>query len=82
MISTQVMGIKSVQSGPKHTNVKVSNRHRDRSRLDAVTVEEPLEIWVAYRDKSGEMEEFSLSITMRTPGSGRWPADAGTTKRW
>lgn len=35
---------------------------------DSVTVEEPLEIWVAYQDKTGKMADLSLSITMRTPG--------------
>lgn len=38
------------------------------SRIDVVTVEEPLEIWVAYKDNKEEFVELSLSITMRTPG--------------
>jgi FdhD protein len=48
----------------------VSYRDHD-SRTDVVTVEEPLEIWIAYEDKDAELVEFSLSITMRTPGDDR-----------
>ena len=41
---------------------------RGESRVDLVSIEEPLEIWVSYPDKSGKAVEQSLSITMRTPG--------------
>lgn len=53
VISTEV----SIVRGPGHN-----------PKMDLVTVEEPLEIWVAYEDKQGELTETSLSITMRTPG--------------
>ena len=42
--------------------------HTHGSKSDMVTVEEPLEIWIAYPDKNNDLVEFSLSITMRTPG--------------
>lgn len=42
--------------------------HTNGSKSDMVTVEEPLEIWLAYPDKNNDLVEFSLSITMRTPG--------------
>lgn len=42
--------------------------HTNGSKSDMVTVEELLEIWLAYPDKNNDLVEFSLSITMRTPG--------------
>ncbi len=51
----------------KHTDVQVFGPDEDL-KTDAVTLEEPLEIWIAYKDKDGKPVEYSLSITMRTPG--------------
>jgi len=57
-----------MRSELKHKVVGVSGPQENSSRDDLVTVEEPLEIWVAYDDESSERVEISLSITMRTPG--------------
>ncbi len=51
----------------KHIDVQVFGPDEDL-KTDAVTLEEPLEIWIAYKDKDGKPVEYSLSITMRTPG--------------
>ena len=56
-----------MRTGPRRVDVPIVN-HIDGSRTDVVTVEEPLEIWVAYADEKNEPVELSLSITMRTPG--------------
>jgi FdhD protein len=53
---------------PRHTDVEVVRRLDKKPGIDAVTIEEPLEIWVAYPDADDELVELSLSITMRTPG--------------
>lgn len=52
----------------RHIKVQIIS-HRDKNfRSDAVSIEEPIEIWVAYKHKNGDPDELSLSITMRTPG--------------
>jgi FdhD protein len=56
-----------MQGESRHVEVPVVN-YINGSQVDAVSVEEPIEIWVAYTDKQGEPVEVSLSITMRTPG--------------
>jgi len=53
---------------PRHADVEVVSRRDKTPRQDAITIEEPLEIWVAYPGTDGELVELSLSITMRTPG--------------
>lgn len=57
-----------VQANVTSKAVPIVGYPKHNSRTDVVTVEEPLEIWVAYEDKNAEPVEFSLSITMRTPG--------------
>jgi FdhD protein len=52
----------------RHRKVQVVS-HRDKQpRMDTISIEEPIEFWVVYRDKNGDLAELSLSITMRTPG--------------
>lgn len=56
-----------MNQGPKHLNTTII-RSDGEQRSDNITVEEPLEIWVSHPTEAGSNSEFSLSITMRTPG--------------
>jgi len=56
-----------LNQGPKHLSTNIIRP--DSSQVsDNITVEEPLEIWISHPDESGSMIEFTLNLTMRTPG--------------
>tara|TARA_B110000967_G_C18743460_1_gene488979 strand:+ start:64 stop:894 length:831 start_codon:yes stop_codon:yes gene_type:complete len=55
-----------LNKGPSHLTISIQDEDGAR-RDDAITVEEPIEIWIG----SDDYEDISLSITMRTPGDDR-----------
>jgi len=56
-----------LNKGPRHLYITIEGSAGEL-RDDAVTIEEPIEIWVTVPSDDGSHQEISLSISMRTPG--------------